>query len=67
MRHLHDALPASRRGSHAADADAIAPLVQAALHQGDLVLVKGSAGSRMGRVVKAIEQAAPLQSASGKE
>jgi len=58
MRHLHEALPASRRGGHAGDADAVAALVREALRAGDLALVKGSAGSRMGRVIKAIEQAA---------
>jgi UDP-N-acetylmuramoyl-tripeptide--D-alanyl-D-alanine ligase len=58
MRHLHEALPESLRGGHAVDADAIAILVRDALRSGDLALVKGSAGSRMGRVIKAIEQAA---------
>jgi len=58
MRHLHEALPESRRGGHAVDADGAAALMRDALRSGDLALVKGSAGSRMGRVVKAIEQAA---------
>jgi len=58
MRHLHDVLPASRRGEHAADSDVAARLVRDALRAGDLAMVKGSLGSRMGRVIEAIEQAA---------
>jgi UDP-N-acetylmuramoyl-tripeptide--D-alanyl-D-alanine ligase len=53
-RHLHDALPAALRGAHAADAAALAPLVTAEIRSGDLALVKGSAGSRMATVVKAL-------------
>ncbi len=53
-RHLHDALPASLRGAHAADAAALAPIIAGAVGPGDLVLVKGSAGSRMGAVVQAL-------------
>ena len=62
MRHLHDALPAARRGAHADTAAAlVAPLV-AALADGDVVLVKGSLGSRMGQVVSAL---AALESSGG--
>jgi UDP-N-acetylmuramoyl-tripeptide--D-alanyl-D-alanine ligase len=65
MRHLHEALPESRRGFHATDADAASGPVRDALRAGDVVLVKGSAGSRMGRVVRAIEQSAPQLVAQG--
>jgi UDP-N-acetylmuramoyl-tripeptide--D-alanyl-D-alanine ligase len=58
MRHLHDALPADRRGGHAADAAGAAVLVAKALKPGDVVMVKGSAGSVMGRVIKALEDIA---------
>ncbi len=51
---LHDALPPARRGARAASADALAPQVLAALRDGDVVLVKGSAGSRMGGIVNRI-------------
>jgi UDP-N-acetylmuramoyl-tripeptide--D-alanyl-D-alanine ligase len=59
MRSLADAVPDWLHEAHAADADALAPLVVAALEAGDVVLVKGSLGSRMARVVRAIEGAAP--------
>jgi UDP-N-acetylmuramoyl-tripeptide--D-alanyl-D-alanine ligase len=51
MAALMEALPASRRGGYAEDADALAPLIAGALRAGDIVLVKGSNGSRMNRVV----------------
>ncbi len=51
---LDAALPAARRGGHAADAAALAPIVTAAVRPGDVVLVKGSAGSRMAVVVAAL-------------
>ena len=58
MRHMHDVLPNDRRAPHAADADQAAALVAKAVQAGDVVMVKGSAGSRMGRVVKALEDMA---------
>jgi len=51
MRHLFEALPEGRRGAHLADSAALAPVLAAALRPGDAVLVKGSLGSRMARVV----------------
>ncbi|HIJ63852.1 MAG TPA: UDP-N-acetylmuramoylalanyl-D-glutamyl-2,6-diaminopimelate--D-alanyl-D-alanine ligase [Rhodospirillaceae bacterium] len=58
MRHLHDALPADRRGGHAGDAGEAAAMVRDAVRAGDVVMIKGSAGSRMGQVVSSLEQAA---------
>ncbi|CAH2599481.1 UDP-N-acetylmuramoyl-tripeptide--D-alanyl-D-alanine ligase [Rhodovastum atsumiense] len=59
MALLHAALPAGKRGAHAANAAMLAPLVAASLRGGDAVLVKGSLGSRMKTIVQAIEPVAP--------
>jgi UDP-N-acetylmuramoyl-tripeptide--D-alanyl-D-alanine ligase len=56
MRNLFDAVPERLRGAHAANAAALAPIVAGALARGDAVLVKGSLGSGMKRVIEAIEQ-----------
>ncbi|WP_043828942.1 UDP-N-acetylmuramoyl-tripeptide--D-alanyl-D-alanine ligase [Muricoccus aerilatus] len=55
MAALYAALPAGRRGAHAEDSEALAPIVAEALRAGDAVLVKGSLGSRMAAVVRAIK------------
>lgn len=54
MERLHRALPAERRGGHAEDSAALVAVVRGAVRPGDVVVVKGSAGSRMGIVVKAL-------------
>jgi UDP-N-acetylmuramoyl-tripeptide--D-alanyl-D-alanine ligase len=55
MRHLFEALPVSRRGAVAdTAADLLEPLARA-LRAGDAVMVKGSNGSRMGRIVEALK------------
>ncbi len=54
MAHLFEALPSSRRGGHAPDSAALLPVVRDALRPGDVVLVKGSAGSRMAPIVSAL-------------
>jgi UDP-N-acetylmuramoyl-tripeptide--D-alanyl-D-alanine ligase len=65
MAELHNALPADRRGAHATDSEALAPLVSDAVRSGDLVMIKGSAGSRMNKVVTHLESmAAPLPPAA---
>jgi UDP-N-acetylmuramoyl-tripeptide--D-alanyl-D-alanine ligase len=54
-RHLYEALPVSRRGGVAdTSADLIEPLTRT-LRPGDAVMVKGSNGSRMGRIVEALK------------
>ncbi len=44
----------NRRGGAGQTADQVAPMVAAAIRSGDVVLVKGSAGSRMARIVHAL-------------
>jgi UDP-N-acetylmuramoyl-tripeptide--D-alanyl-D-alanine ligase len=58
MRHLHDALPAHRRGGHAASARELLPILEQALRDGDTLLVKGSLGSAMGQIVEVLAGAA---------
>ncbi len=58
MQALFDAVPAGVRGAHRADSAALAPAVAAEVRAGDAVLVKGSLGSRMAAVVRALEAAA---------
>ncbi len=50
MAHLWEALPLNRRGGYAGTADELAPLVAGAVGPGDAVMVKGSNGSRAGRI-----------------
>lgn len=52
--HLRDALPSAMRADHAANSEELAPLVAAGVRAGDVVAVKGSAGSRMRLVVDAL-------------
>jgi UDP-N-acetylmuramoyl-tripeptide--D-alanyl-D-alanine ligase len=54
MRRLHDALPPGLRAAHAASSKEMVPVLEAALRAGDVVMVKGSLGSRMGEIVKAL-------------
>jgi UDP-N-acetylmuramoyl-tripeptide--D-alanyl-D-alanine ligase len=62
MRHLHEALPPERRGRHVSDAAELVPVLQAELRPGDTLLVKGSLGMRMGRIVEALlAEAAPAR------
>jgi len=53
---LWEALPSERRGGYAETAAALEPQVVAAIRAGDAVMVKGSLGSRMGPLVKALER-----------
>ena len=54
LRNLFDRLPADQRGRHEEDSQRLAPLLAAAVQPGDVVMVKGSAGSRMGVAVDAM-------------
>jgi UDP-N-acetylmuramoyl-tripeptide--D-alanyl-D-alanine ligase len=55
MRALWLALPASRRGGYAEDSAALEAQVLSAIRAGDVVMVKGSLGSRMAPIVKALQ------------
>jgi UDP-N-acetylmuramoyl-tripeptide--D-alanyl-D-alanine ligase len=54
MKRLFDKLPARLRGGWAEDAKALGPQIAEAMRGGDVVMVKGSAGSKMGVVVDAL-------------
>lgn len=56
MAHLHDALPGAKRGCHAETAEELARVLPRHLRPGDVVLVKGSKGSRVSRVVDALRK-----------
>jgi UDP-N-acetylmuramyl pentapeptide synthase len=67
MRHLYDALPSERRGPHVADAAQLLPVIEAELRPGDTLLVKGSLGMRMGRIVEALlTRAEPARRVAGR-
>jgi UDP-N-acetylmuramoyl-tripeptide--D-alanyl-D-alanine ligase len=55
MEHLWDVLPPYRRGAKAQSAAQLAELLIAELKAGDVIMVKGSFGSRMGQVVDALK------------
>jgi UDP-N-acetylmuramoyl-tripeptide--D-alanyl-D-alanine ligase len=56
MRHLWEALPERRRGLWTETADELAGRVHTLVDAGDVVLVKGSKGSKVARVVDAIRK-----------
>ena len=65
MRALWQALPAGRRGGYAEDSAALEAQVLAAIRAGDVVMVKGSLGSRMAPIVKALQRLSVRQESSG--
>jgi UDP-N-acetylmuramoyl-tripeptide--D-alanyl-D-alanine ligase len=62
MKSLWDALPPTRRGGYAETAAELAPQVVRAAEPGDVVMVKGSNGSKAGAVAQAL---AKLDSVGG--
>ena len=66
MAILAQALPPTMRGGHADKAEILAPIVAISLRPGDVVMVKGSAGSRTGAIVAALLELAvkPANSAN---
>jgi len=63
MHALWEALPSGRRGGYAETAAELEPVVLDAIRDGDAVMVKGSLGSKMGPIVKALERQFPRQAA----
>jgi len=55
MKSLWDALPSTRRGAYADSAAELSPLVARAAEPGDVVMVKGSNGSKAGAVAQALK------------
>ena len=56
MHNLWQALPSGCRGGYAEDSGKLEPRVLDALRDGDSVMVKGSFGSRMSPIVKALQR-----------
>jgi UDP-N-acetylmuramoyl-tripeptide--D-alanyl-D-alanine ligase len=63
MHSLWEALPSGTKGGYAETAAALEPMVLEAVRAGDAVMVKGSLGSKMGPIVKALERQFPRQAA----
>ena len=59
MEHLWAKTPASRRGAHAETSKGLRDILVSSLHAGDVVMIKGSLGSRMGPLVEALKAAYP--------
>jgi UDP-N-acetylmuramoyl-tripeptide--D-alanyl-D-alanine ligase len=64
MASLWEALPSTARGGYAKSAAELEPQVLAAIRAGDAVMVKASAGSRMGPIVKALVRCHSTRSAT---
>jgi UDP-N-acetylmuramoyl-tripeptide--D-alanyl-D-alanine ligase len=56
MRNLWEALPSNRRGGYAHDSSALEPQVLDAVSGGDAIMIKGSFGSKMTPIVKALQR-----------
>ena len=65
MKKLHESLPANQRGEHRETSAELAQIVPEVLTAGDVVMVKGSLGSKMGLVVEAL-RALPAKFKEGK-
>jgi len=56
MAELYEALPKSRRGGYAETSEGLEPILIDAINPGDVVMIKGSLGSRMGPLVEALHR-----------
>jgi UDP-N-acetylmuramoyl-tripeptide--D-alanyl-D-alanine ligase len=59
MKALWDSVPPGKQGGYAASAAELAPLLVEAVRPGDVVMVKGSNGSRASTLAQALDGAAP--------
>ena len=66
MENLADALPARQRGQHAAESGWLVPGISADLRPGDVVLIKGSRGSRMDVIVDSLRGLGQVRVVNGK-
>ncbi len=64
MGSLYEALPASRQGAYAKTAEELAPRLIEAVGPGDVIMVKGSLGSRMAPLVEALKRRFEAESMS---
>lgn len=64
MRGLYNALPGSRRGGYAKTAEQLGPLLTDGVRTGDVVMIKGSLGSRMAPLVDALQRRFEVAGAS---
>ena len=55
MKFLHEQLPVDIRGGYGEDSAKLEPTLLALLQAGDVVMIKGSLGSRMGPLAKAVK------------
>jgi UDP-N-acetylmuramoyl-tripeptide--D-alanyl-D-alanine ligase len=56
MAGLYQALPAGRQGGYAKTAEMLAPILTEGVRPGDVVMIKGSFGSRMAPLVEALQR-----------
>jgi UDP-N-acetylmuramoyl-tripeptide--D-alanyl-D-alanine ligase len=56
MASLFEALPEKRRGAYAKTSDELAPALLSSVQPGDIVMVKGSLGSRMAPLVEGLKR-----------
>jgi len=63
MRNLWDTLSAGKRGGYADDSAGLEGQVVSAVRAGDVLMIKGSLGSKMKTIVNALERGFPGRSA----
>src|SRR5579885_1144870 len=64
MKHLYGALPQELRGSWRESAVELAPLVEAAVRGGDIVIVKGSNAAGMKTIIEVLKEKCALHAAA---